>query len=74
MDLFSPDSAGAFPVIHVKLADLKNPDLPSCVTLRREVIAVVWRDYAALLAREGLPVPAVDARAPHREVRPPEGC
>jgi hypothetical protein len=75
IELFRPDEQGVPPVIHVKFEDLKNPDLPSCTTLKREIVALVWNDFAPYFTDQGLPFVAANPGARNRmNIPKPSGC
>jgi hypothetical protein len=61
-DAFAPDADGTPPSIVVELADLKNPALPSCRELPRDVTATVWNDFVLYHAAGGLPFVRADAK------------
>jgi putative serine protease PepD len=74
-EVFAPDSAGAPPVVAVKLIDLKNPDTPSCRTLDKDAVVITWNDFAAYYADQEKPFILASKRAKGpKEIPLPAGC
>jgi hypothetical protein len=59
---FAPDADGAPPSIVIDLADLKNPTLPSCRELPRDVTVTVWNDFILYHNASGLPFVRADTK------------
>ena len=69
IETFAPDADGTVPVVTIVLQDLKNPDDPSCGSLKPELVAGIWNQFEQHLRTVGVDFVAADPR----KVRPDAG-
>jgi hypothetical protein len=63
---FAPGADGTVPVVTIVMQDLKNPDDPSCGSLKPELVAGIWNQFEQHLRTVGVDFVAADPK----KVRP----
>jgi hypothetical protein len=60
IETFAPDADGTVPVVTIVMQDLKNPDDPSCGSLKPDLVASIWNQFQAHLQSSGVDFVAAD--------------
>lgn len=60
VETFAPEVDGTVPVISIVIQDLKNPDDPSCGTLKPALVAAIWNQFEGYMRSAGLSFVAAD--------------